>query len=109
MATCKVHRIASPDRRAAAGIMSVLGSGGPAAGQAAGDLETGRLATHAQSHDLSRGLGDSMGKQSHPWHPLDLADTQEACEAYAAYVQHTGETDTVKWWRACNRSWPTPQ
>ena len=31
----------------------------------------------------------AMGKQSHPWHPLDLADAREAWRGYAVYAQHT--------------------
>ena len=42
----------------------------------------------APSHGLSRGLGDSTDIFT-PVARLDLADAQEACEAYAAYAQHT--------------------
>jgi hypothetical protein len=33
-----------------------------------------------------------MGKQSHPWHPLDLADVQRSVD----------ETGTALSWRACS-------
>jgi hypothetical protein len=44
-----------------------------------------------------------------PVAPVGLGGARRHGEAYAAYVQRTGETDTVKSWRPCNRSWPTPQ
>ena len=50
---------------------------------------TGITVAIAQSHERSRGFRVLWAKRSHPWHPLDLADTQEACEPYAANAQHT--------------------